>query len=77
MNRVTRRALLMVTGGGAAAGLGWWLGAARVDRAPAASARRSEALDAPGRYVDHDGWMMSADDKAGLAEALDRAETSD
>lgn len=74
MSGVTRRGVLAVAGGVAAAALGWWFspGATRASSAPEVSPTPTDG------YVDHDGWMLSVEDKATIAAAYEPyAEMSD
>lgn len=60
----TRRAFLVASGGASAAALGWWLidSEQNVTDRPESDAGNPRAESASD-YVDHDGWMLSVEDK--------------
>lgn len=72
MSRMTRRGMLAAAGSAAAAALGWWFG----PRATRASSPSDTSAASTRGYVDHDGWMLSVEDKAAI-DAAPHAEISD
>lgn len=67
MSGMTRRGLLAVAGGATAAALGWWFGPGTTpEPRPSDSSQASTPT-----YVDHDGWMLSVEDKATIHEAYE------
>ncbi len=66
MSGMTRRGLLAVAGGTAAAALGWWFGPGTTP-----ASRPADSPVSTQGYVDHDGWMLSVEDTTAIHDADD------